>query len=64
MATVHKQLDTFFIEKVDIGRAYGKAYTLAREVRIEVGKHAIRLSTEEAHSLRDQIGKAIERLNK
>lgn len=62
MATVNKQQDIFTIVEVDKGRAYGKAYTLAKEVRIEVGKHAIRLTAKEAAALIDQLENAIARL--
>lgn len=59
MATIHKQADIFTILEVDKGRVYGKAYILAQEVRIEVGKHAVRLTRKEARELVLQLQAAI-----
>jgi hypothetical protein len=64
MATVNQQFNIFQIEQVEKGRAYGKAYHLPKQIRIEVGKFAIRLATDEACTLILQLQAAINELNK
>ena len=63
MATVHKRLDIFTLQQEAKCRAYGKAYTLAGEVRIEVGTHAVHMTTEEACTLLFQLQAAVNRLH-
>lgn len=61
MATIHKRVDMFTLDTVDKGRVYGKSYTLAQEVRIEVGAHRVHLTNDEAYGLIIQLQDAIAR---